>query len=441
MDVPRFGAPGERGRVCVGLVRVVRAGQSSGRRALGAIIGQFSQALASFVLQVAAAREMGAAGLAVFAVLYGAIVLATAVSAGLVGDSLTVLDRSVSALRIALVRWCLLVSATAGLVAFLIAFGSGSLTWGAALLFSLAMFTFIVEDALRRMLMATMRFWMLPAVDGTSLVFSISTLVVIHEVGGRLTIGSFMLALLVGQLAASVVAYLRLPVRERRLSPRGQAAMQDVFRYGGWRAVQLCIRPATLTAARLAITAIAGVTAYGQLEAARVYMAPALLLIGGMGSFLLPMYVAQRDEPLGRALRRADRATFAFLAVTLVGGVLATLAAPFLGEIITAGKYDLAPVAVLGWAVYAASGASLLPYTGLAAVRGQQRKLTVIRLLDPVLSLAVLVPVTFAAVNCAPYGIAVGSMLAGIAVRRWVLYPLTEAGALAARGRHRDRAH
>ena len=46
----------------------------------GAVAAQFSQAAGSFLLQVLAARLLGKEGLAVFAVLSGLVVLATAVS-------------------------------------------------------------------------------------------------------------------------------------------------------------------------------------------------------------------------------------------------------------------------------------------------------------------------------------------------------------------------
>lgn len=395
----------------------------SGKRAAGAVAGQLSQALASFALQLAVARVLGASGLGLFAVLYGAIVLGTAISTGMVGDSLTVLDRSDRRIRIALARWCLLLAAGAGLLSVAVTVLIGSLSVGGAVLFGLAATAFMVEDALRRMLMATMQFWSLPLVDGTSLAVSLATLVIADAAGIRLSIGVFLFALLAGQSLASLMAFCRLPRAEWHLSPRGDAAMQQVFDYGFWRSLQLCVRPATLTAARIVITVVAGVTAYGQLEAARVYMAPALLLVSGIGSYLLPTYVAQRNQPMEQVVRSADRVAAGLLTGTLVLGVVGTLTAPLLGAVITGGDYELDAVAVLGWAVYAASSAALLPYTGLAAVRGRQRKVTAIRTIDPILSLILVAPVAAFAVAGSPYALAVGSFLAGVAIRLWVLRP------------------
>jgi len=72
--------------------------------ASGAIAAQLSQAMASFVLQVIVARTLGAKGLGAFALIYGAIILGTALCTGLVGDSLTVLDRNTPTIRAGL-QW------------------------------------------------------------------------------------------------------------------------------------------------------------------------------------------------------------------------------------------------------------------------------------------------------------------------------------------------
>src|SRR3954468_20877166 len=91
------------------------------RRATGAVFGQVTQAAAGLVLSVAAARFLGAAGLATFSLIYGAIVLVTAVSSGMVGDSLTVLDRHEPRVRAGLHVWAVVVSVGAGVVGTVVA--------------------------------------------------------------------------------------------------------------------------------------------------------------------------------------------------------------------------------------------------------------------------------------------------------------------------------
>jgi O-antigen/teichoic acid export membrane protein len=139
------------------------------RPATGALTAQGTQAVAGLALQVAAARELGAAGLAAFSLAYGAIVLATAVCSGLVGDSLTVLDRHAPGIRAGLHVSAVLVSGAAAVVGGALALLTAVVPLWAGSLLGLATAAFIVEDTLRRLLMASGRFWSLPVVDVTSL--------------------------------------------------------------------------------------------------------------------------------------------------------------------------------------------------------------------------------------------------------------------------------
>src|SRR5690554_5775061 len=129
--------------------------------ALGGIAAQGSQAGASFVLQILAVRLLGLEGLGVFAALYGIVIVATGVATGFVGDSLTVLDRSVTAVRAGLQTWWAGLSAGLGLIVAAGAWATGMVEGRTALAFGLATTLFLLEDALRRLLMATLRFWSL----------------------------------------------------------------------------------------------------------------------------------------------------------------------------------------------------------------------------------------------------------------------------------------
>src|SRR4051812_38957000 len=152
-------------------------------RVAGALAGQLSQALGSFVLQVIAARALGASGLGVFALLYGLLMVATAVGNGLVGDSLTVLDRDAPEVRSAIISWGLLLPTLAGLTGALFFWASGTIPLSAASVFALTVATFMVESNLRRILMATMRFWYLVLVDSVALAASLAVLAAWSAVG------------------------------------------------------------------------------------------------------------------------------------------------------------------------------------------------------------------------------------------------------------------
>ncbi len=405
--------------------RAVRAVLGLLRRpATGALAGQGTQALAGLALQVVAARALGAAGLAVFSLVYGLIVMATAVCSGLVGDSLTVLDRADPGIRAGLHVGTALVSGVAGGVGAGLALLSGALPAWAAVLLGLATTAFIIEDTLRRLLMATGRFWSLPAVDLTSLGLALAALL-LARVHGPLTLTSFVVALLSGQAAAALVAWLLLPGRERPHGPWRQPALRAVASFGAWRAAAQGVRPALLTVLRLLVVAAAGAAAYGPIEAARVYTAPALLLVTGLGSYLLPHFVLLRPRGPEVGLRAADRAAAGLVLGVGVFGVAAVLALPWLGPVLTDGGFAVPAGAVAGWAVYAAASAVLLPYSSLASVHGSQRRVLALRSLEFGSLAAVLVLVAVEdGVLWTPLALAIGPVLAALAVRQSVLLPM-----------------
>jgi O-antigen/teichoic acid export membrane protein len=393
-------------------------------RALGAVAGQVTLALGSFVLQLVAVRALGASGFGVFAMLFGAIVMATAVSTGLVGDTLTVLDRHDPVLRSALARTAGVVLAATVATAVLGGRVLG-LTVLEALAFGLATGAFMAADLARRLLMAVLRFWRLVLVDGLALVATMAV-VAVGAATGTVGLATILLALAAGQGTATLVAVLGLPAAERTPPRRRHGGVRSVVAFGGWRSVQQFVRPTTLNATRWLVLASAGAAAVGTLEAARLFVAPAMLLVQGIGSYLFASYAADRAAPPGRLLRRADRAAFVMLAGATGATAAAAVAVPVLGSLV-APDYRLSTVAVVGWGVYAASCAAVLPYGSLAAVRGRQAAVLGLRVADSALSLAVvglalLVLDVPAAVT--PWLLAAGSFAGGALCRRVLLVPL-----------------
>lgn len=394
------------------------------RPATGALTAQGTQAVAGLALQVAAVRELGAAGLAAFSLAYGAIVLATAVCSGLVGDSLTVLDRHAPGIRAGLHVSAVLVSGAAAVVGGALALLTAVVPLWAGSLLGLATAAFIVEDTLRRLLMASGRFWSLPVVDVTSLGAALAVLVT-AGLSGRLTLATFVVALLVGQSGAALVAWLLLPPGERPRGPWRRPDLRAVASFGAYRAAAQTIRPALLTLLRLVVVTVAGAAAYGPLEAARVYTAPTLVLVAGMGSFLLPHFVALRSRGAAAGLRSADRAAIGLAVAVTTIGVVAVLALPWLGPLLTGGGYAVPGTAVAGWTAYAVAGAVLLPYAALASVHGEQRRVLVLRALE-FAAPAVVLPLVMLADGgpvWAPLVLALGPVLAAVAVRRTVVVP------------------
>src|SRR5690606_20718302 len=146
-----------RGRSGPGRMRRRRRREGDQRmkgKAVGAIAAQSVQALISFALQVLVARLLGIDDYGRFALLYGVVVLATGVVTGLVGDSLVVLDRADRRIRGALEATLLVVSVPLALVAGTIVWITGFSSPVEALLFSVALVAFVVEEIVRRLLMA-----------------------------------------------------------------------------------------------------------------------------------------------------------------------------------------------------------------------------------------------------------------------------------------------
>jgi len=394
----------------------------------GAVAGQATHALSGLALQVAAARELGAAGFAAFSLGYGALVLVTAVCSGLVGDSLTVLDRTHPRLRAGLHGWTGLVCLAAGLAGALAGLVTGMVPPAAGPLLAGTCVAFIVQDTLRRLLMATGRFWSLTAVDLTGLVLVLGTLLV-ASAGGRLTMASFVVSLLVAQSGAALVAWFRLPVAERPRGPWRRPDLRGVATFGMWRAAAQTIRPASWTLLRVLVISSVGAAAYAPLETARLYTAPTLLLVTGVGSYLLTHFVALRHRPVAECLRIADRSVFALVAGAGLVGALGLATLPWFGDAITGGDYPVPAVAVVGWTCYAMTAAAFLPYAGLASVHGGQRRVLLLRLWEfgSLAIVLVLVRAVPGGEVWAPLALALGPALAVAAVRQSVLVPLVRA--------------
>jgi O-antigen/teichoic acid export membrane protein len=394
--------------------------------AVGAVAAQVTLAFGSFVLQLLAARALGAEGLGVFALLFGSIVIATAVSSGLIGDSLTVLDRHDPDIRSALVWMGVATVGVATVAALVLGSVLGTLPPSTAALFAGATAAFMTADLLRRSLMACQRYWRLVVVDSVAFAAAMGFLLSLS--GADLTLNHFLAALWIGQVVACLVAWWSLPRPERAVPARQWGDVRAVVSFGSWRAVQQFVRPTTLNLMRWLVLITAGQVAVGQLEAARIFVAPAMLFVQGVGAYLFSSYAAGRDEPLSALLRRADRGAVALLAGCCAIAPVAALAVPVLGPGLTNDRFELATLAVLGWAAYAASCAVVLPYGSLAAVRGDQAKVFGLRLVDSLIGLgasAVALLWLGLPADAAPWLLSAGSVAAGVICRQRLLVPRT----------------
>ena len=389
------------------------------------MVAQVWQAVGSFGLQLLAAWLLGASGLGLLSLCLSIIVLATAVASGMVGDSLVILDRRDRAIRAGLQFWALVIAAVSILGTVVVLPVSGLLTPVEALLMGLALVAFQLEELVRRVFMATMHFWRLVILDSAA-VFSALAIVGIWALVAPVTILTFFIALGVGQLIGIGVGVAMLPATERTLVSLRGAAIKTVAGFGAWRGAQVSIAPLVLTAVRVAVTAAVGAAALGELELARIYVAPALLSVQGLGSYLLSTYVRDKTFAVPLLIRRAWRVSLGMVAGALVVGAVIVAVAPLVSGLVSGPHVALDRLAVTGWVLYVAALASLQPFASLAAARGRPSQVLRCRVADAIVVIAV-VPLLLRlglAASWTPFILAAGLVLGGILVRQFVLKPL-----------------
>lgn len=380
--------------------------------AAGAAGAQFSQAAGSLVVSVLSMRQPDVHVFTTLSLVLATLVVVTSVSTGLVGDPLTVLDRHDPATRTALRRLLLGVLGAASLLGASASVAGGILDAGEGLLFGLLIAVWVLEDVLRRLLMACLHFWRVVAVDLAHLV----TVVAVLEAASAPTPqppgpARFLVALICGQLVATVLAVGVLPGPERYLGSVAGGRVGTVLRYGGSRAVQGLLRPAVLLLMRVVVQAACGAQALAGLEIGRIVTAPALLLVSGGGSYLLSRHAIRTRAGDAGGRRDADRAALLLSAVAVAAMsavALTVLAFPQVLGTSPAGRSGReALVPLLGvWGGYVLSVALAMPYASLGAVLVPQGRLLRARAADAVAQ------------------VAAGALLLAAAPSSWLVFPL-----------------
>lgn len=389
------------------------------RKALGAVIAQAAQAGIGLLLQILVARLLGIEEYGRFAILYGVVIVATAVVTGLIGDSLVVLDRSQRALRAGLEAMLVLTSIVLAVGAFLIAWLTGfSDPWESAL-FAVALAAFAVEEIVRRLLIAHLSFVRTALTDAVGFVVALAIILAVHF-AGTLSLATFLGGIAAGQIVATVIGWFLVPRVDRRLVGLRGADLAAVWRYGMWRGLQQVLRPSLFTVVRLLVLAGAGLTAVGLLEAARTYTSPLILVIGGLSSFLFVRFADQHKAGKGASVREADRVVGFLLIGTVVMSAIAVVLIPWVSPLLFDVTVD--PLAVIAWLAYGMSVAIVTPYGALGAVGGRQIAVFVIRLSDTVLAIlaAIVLLALGAEPSTLPFALAAASMLGGVGLR-WLV--------------------
>lgn len=399
--------------------RAVRLLGSAG----GAVSVQFVTAGASLIVQALAARSLGAHGYGNFALLIGVIGLITAVYTSWVGDTLTVYDRLDQRIRGGLLLSALGAVPLGALAGFSIALLMGLTTLAGAALFGLLVALWLINDTGRRIFTARMEFWRLAANDCGYLVVTLAAVAIGALFGLVSSVESLLGAMCLGLVAAITLAWLRLPRQEYGRAPLSVAAFREIAGFAWWRASQAGIRPAALLAARIMIVAFASAAALGEVEAARLLLAPALTFVAGAGVFVLGDYAKAEREGRPMRTRQALPACALMSLVALVLSLGGLVLLPWLGPLITSGNFDVDRVAVLGWGVYSVCFACTLPLACLATARKRSRMVFAVRGVESLIGLAVLAALLIVdpgRANLAPYCLGAGGLVSA-ALLWWLL--------------------
>ena len=367
-------------------------------------------AATSMAVQVAAAHTLGAARYGTFTILLGTIVLLVALHGGWVGDSRMVLDRSDPVLRGALRVSSLALAVGGGVLAAGGALLLGLLDAGGAALFLVLCVLWVLEDGGRRLFMARLEFWGCVANDVVYGVVALAALVALGAAPGRLGLDGFLAAMALGAAAAVVAARIQLPREEWAGGPVTAAGLRRVAGFGAWRAAQSGIRPLATVLLRTFVRALTSAAALGRLEAARLALAPMLIVTNGIGNFLLPHYARRHRAAAGDVSPLLGPAA-GLVAAVLAYTALATALAPQLSTLITGEEGSLDRVAVAGWGVFAAAFALGIPAGTLVLARGRSSVVFRLRAIDSAVGLTIAVALVGIAASLAPYGLAVGALL------------------------------
>jgi hypothetical protein len=385
------------------------------------MVSQGIVAGSSLLLQVVASRR-GAEGLGRFSLLVGVLITLNSVASGWIGDSLTVLDRFEIGVRRALFHYQFL----ALVIAFGVGFGIGGVVdgvdRGTALWFGAACALWGLEETGRRLLIARRQFWALVVNDASYALGSFGYVFTVVGMGGTITVRHLVIALAVGALTAIVVAAGQLPDRELALPLTVPAKYREVASFAVWRSAQVGLRPGALAAARAVVAVVGGVTAVGQLEGARLVVAPVLTLANGAGVYLLPTYThAVRER---RPFR--PRVPLAMAMLVVVCGLYGAVAVVFLdplSKLLTDGTYEVSLVAVVAWAAFAAGFAGGIPAGNAVVAQGRSRLAFWFRAVDALVGVGVASAFAVAhAYRLVPAGLAVGTGVGAVlllaAIRR-----------------------
>lgn len=393
-------------------------------RPVAAVLSQGLVAGSSLVLQLIALRELGTDGLGAFAVLFGILITINSVQSGWLGDSLTVLDRFDPGIRRALVRSQIAIVGLVFVASTLLSLPVAGVDTTTAVLFGLAAVAWVIEETLRRLLIARREFWKLVANDAAFALGSFGLVGTVLVTGGTFTLETLIVALLAGAILAIGHGVTQLPTAELSRGMLGPSRMREVASFAVWRSAQVGLRPGSQALVRVIVITAASYEALGQLEAARILLAPVLTIVNGAGVYLLPTYSGQAKA--GRRFRPAVPVAMLVVAglAAAYGAVAMLLRAP-LTDLLTNEAATIPLAALIAWTLYSVGFGAGVPAGNALVARGRSRLAFNVRVVDA--AAGVLLAAVFAMtglVDWVPLGLAVGTFIgAGLLLHRLARLP------------------
>jgi len=382
------------------------------RNASAAVASQLLNAGGSFVLQIAAARTLGAKGYGSFALCTATLILVSAVHSAWVGDTLTVLDRFDRDIRRALVTSQILSMAASAIVAVAVGLSIGHLSARGTTVFAALCAMWVLEETGRRIFGARLQFWQLVINDSTYVAFTLLAALASRLILHRVSLDALIASMGAGALAAVVAAMFQLPKEERTVPRPGLVALGTVSSFALWRAGQAGLRPLSLLSMRILIVAFASRSALAAVEASRLALAPVIAFVGGASDFLLPLFAV--DERHQRRSISVRTATILMVGSVAAYGAVVVALSGELTHLLSAGSFRIERGTVVSWTAFTAAFAFGLPASAVLVARRKPRAVFVARLLDSILGTAVAaVLIVVAHPGFAPAGMAIGMALGG----------------------------
>ena len=388
------------------------------RRPLGAVVSQMIVAGTSLLIALVVLRELGAAGLGTFSLLFGVLITVNSVQTGWIGDSLTVLDRFEPGIRRALIRSQVIAVAVIFIVTWALALLVDGVDAATAILFGLASVGWALEETMRRLLIARREFWKLVVNDSAFAVGAFGLLAAVLASGATLTITTFVISLLAGSIVAVGLAMIQLPRIEVVRGPTAPSRMRELASFASWRSIQVGLRPGSLALVRAIVATAVSLEAVGQLEAARLLVAPALTVVNGAGMYFLPTYADQLRNRV-RLRPSVGRAMSMIAAICVSYGLVALLLRAPLADLLTDDESVVTTLAVASWVLFSIAFGIGLPVGAATVAAGQSRRTFRLRSIDAAIGVTLAGLLALVGwVDAVPIGLAIGALVgAGLLAR------------------------